>query len=290
MNDHTISRRSFTKTITGAAAGLGCLAAARPGTADAQTKKKEVVAVQLYTVRDLTAKDFTGTVKEVARIGYDAVEFAGYGGLAAKDMKKLLDDLGLGCAGTHEGFERLDKSLSEVIDYNKVIGNHWIGCPSMPRQFTEKGADGFKAFGEKMNAIGEKVAAAGMELYYHNHSFEFKKEGGKYLLDYLWEASNPKFVKAEIDVYWVKDGGEDPAAYIAKLKGRCPLLHMKDMTSGTPKTYAPVGTGILDMKVIVKAGRSAGVRCYVVEEDTTQIPPLESIAISCKNMRELLKG
>ncbi len=145
MNDHTISRRSFAKKVTGAAAGLGCLAAARPGRADAMArKKKEVVAVQLYTVRDLTAKDFTGTVKEVARIGYDAVEFAGYGGLAAKDMKKLLDDLGLGCAGTHEGFERLDKSLAEVIDYNRHR-KHWIGCLDAEGVHRE-GREGFKAF------------------------------------------------------------------------------------------------------------------------------------------------
>ncbi len=96
-------------------------------------------------------------------------------------------------------------------------------------------------------------------------------------------------MKAELDVYGLKTAARTRGVY-REAQGPLPLLHMKDMTAGTPKTYAPIGTGIIDMKAIVKAGRAAGVRCYIVEEDTTQIPPLESIAISVKNMRALLEG
>lgn len=290
MTHRTITRRDFTKKVTGSAIGIGCVAAANSASPASAQKKRTPVALQLYTIRELTGKDFAGTLGIVAKMGYDAVEFAGYGGLAAKDMKKLLGDLGLVCAGTHEGFDRLDTRLGEVIEYNRTIGNEWLVCPSMPEEWSGKGADGFRAFAERLNVIGEKARQAGMRLCYHNHSFEFKKADGKYLLDILLAAADPKRVDAEVDVYWVKYGGEDPVVFISLHKGRCPLIHMKDMTAGPEPTYAPVGTGILDMKGIVKAARNAGTQWFIVELDDSKLPILEAIEISLKNMRDLLKA
>ncbi|MFA6472490.1 MAG: hypothetical protein WCU00_10655, partial [Candidatus Latescibacterota bacterium] len=89
---------------------------------EAKKEKRTPVGLQLYTVRDLTAKDFAGTLKKVAEIGYDSVEFAGFGGLKAGEIKKLIVDLGLACAGSHEGYEGLDKNLPAVIDFNLAIG------------------------------------------------------------------------------------------------------------------------------------------------------------------------
>ena len=290
MKNLPLTRRDYTKKATGAAIGIGCAAAAESGFVHAAPKKGTPVALQLYTVRDLTAKDFPGTLATIAKMGYDAVEFAGYGGLSAADMKKLLGDLGLVCAGTHEGYERLDRNLDEVIGYNRAIGNEWLVCPSMPKEFSDKGADGFKAFAEKLNVIGEKANKAGMKLCYHNHSFEFKKADGKYLLDILLSAADPKLVSAEVDVYWVKFGGEDPVAFISRHAGRCPLLHMKDMTAGENPTYAPVGTGVIDMKGVVGAARKAGTKWFIVELDDSKMPMLQAIEISLRNMRALLKA
>ncbi len=279
-----MNRRDFTLKLTGTAFGLAALNAG----ADAAPRERGQVAIQLYTLRDFTGKDFTGTLKSVAELGYDAVEFAGYGGLSARDLKTRLDDLGLGCAGTHEGFERLEKNTDEVIEYNRTIGNRFLVCPSMPGEWREKGAAGYKAFGERMNVIGEKAKEAGMRVCYHNHSFEFAKEDGKYLIEYLFDATDPSLVGAEVDVYWVQHGGEDPAAFIRRYSNRCPLIHMKDMARGD-RSFAPVGTGTLDMPAIVAAARTAKAEWFTVEQDSSKKPILGEIEISLKNMRQLLK-
>ena len=290
MIHQTITRRDFTRKMAAvsSALGMGSFMSFKHDRANAAGKEKTPVALQLYTVRELTAKDFTGTLKTVAKIGYDAVEFAGYGGLSAGDLRKLIDDLGLKCAGTHEGFENLEKNLDETIAFSAKIGNSFIVCPSMPAEWRDKGADGFRGFGERMNEVGSKVKKAGMQLCYHNHNFEFKKEGGKYLIDYLFETADPELVKAEIDVYWVKYGGEDPASFIRRHSNRCPMIHMKDMADDRDKSFAPVGTGILDMKSIVQAARQANAVWFIVEQDRTKQPVLEAIEISLKNMRTLL--
>ncbi|MHB9031193.1 MAG: sugar phosphate isomerase/epimerase family protein [Candidatus Latescibacterota bacterium] len=285
-----MTRREFTRSLSGSALGLGALATSGGEAEAAFWNRTKPVALQLYTVRELAGKDFTGTLEKVAKIGYDGVEFAGYGGLSAKEMKQRLDDLGLKCAGTHEGFESLEKNLAEVIDYNREIGNKFLVCPSMPGEWRDKGADGFRAFGQRMNAIGEQANKAGMRLCYHNHSFEFKKENDKYLIEYLFEAVDPKLVGAEVDVYWVQHGGEDPASFIRRHAGRCPLIHMKDMAKDASHGFAPVGTGILDNKAIIRASRDAKAEWFTVEQDSSKQPILGEIETSLKNMRELLKG
>ena len=290
MKKDEITRRDFTgKLAAGAFLGIGGLMAAHSNETEAQKEKQTPVGLQLYTVRDLASKDFAGTLKQVAQIGYDSVEFAGFGGLSAKEVKKLLDDLGLACAGSHEGYDGLSKNLSAVIDFNLAIGNAYIVCPSMPQEWRGKGAEGFKAFGEKLTEIGRTVNKSGMQFCYHNHNFEFEKADGKYLIDYLLESSDPKAVKSEVDVYWVQYANADPAAFINKYSTRCPMIHMKDMANDEKRSFAPVGAGIMDMKSIVRAARKAKAARYIVEQDTVKGPVLEAIAVSLKNMRELLK-
>ena len=281
-----LSRRGFMSVA--AAAGCGIVASAGDGLALSKKKAVTPVGLQLYTLRDLMKEDFAGTVAKVAEIGYDAVEFAGYGGLSASGVKRLLSDLGLVCAGSHEGFQNLGDRLGETIEFNAAIGNGDIVCPSMPQEWRERGADGFREFGERMTAIGEKVKAAGLRFAYHNHNFEFERAGGKHLIDYFFETADPDVVGMEVDVYWVKRGGVDPAAFIRRNAKRCTMIHMKDMADDTEQSFAPVGTGTLDMPGIVAASREAGARWYVVEQDRTKRPPLEAVAISLKNMRALL--
>ena len=291
MTNFRMTRRNFNGRISGLCTALAAGAAVSSGCGMPFIGKKRhtPVGLQLYTLRDLMSKDFAGTVTKVAEIGYDAVEFAGYGGMSSSEVKKLLDDLGIVCAGTHEGYAGLSGgNLDSTIEFNASIGNGFIVCPSMPGEFRKKGADGFKAFGEKMNGIGKKVNAAGMRLCYHNHSFEFGEAGDGHLIDYLLEATDPDLVGLEVDVYWVKHGGVDPAAFIRSHADRCDMLHMKDMADDENKSFAPVGTGTLDMTGIIQAGRAVGADWYVVEQDRTKLPPLEAVEISLKNMRSLL--
>ena len=152
----------------------------------------------------------------------------------------------------------------------------------------QEGAKSFKEFGEKLTAIGAKCKEAGLQLCYHNHSFEFEQVDGKYGLDILFDAADPELVQAEVDVYWVQHAGEDPAELIRRYLNRCPLLHMKDIADDEEKSFAEVGEGILDFEAIIEASNVGGTQWYIVEQDRCKNPPLESIATSLKNLRGML--
>ncbi len=275
-----------------ASVGFRALRASGGALASPHTKNpgETPVSLQLYTVRTLTEKDFAGTLAKVAQIGYDAVELGGFGGLSSKELKKLLEDLGLQCSGSHEPFERLQGALPQVIQDNQEIGNSYVICPYMPESFQARGLDGFKEFGHKLAEVGAALKNANLQLCYHNHDFEFKTVGGKYLLDSLFAEVDPGLLKAEVDVFWVLHGGEDPVAHLRKYSGRVPLLHIKDMTRDDRRTFAPVGTGRLDLAGIVKAARADGAVWFVIEQDETEQPVLEAIAISLRNFRRILNA
>ena len=255
---------------------------------DTNGMAKLSISLQLYTVRDLTAKDFAGTIKEVARIGYRFVELAGYGNLkTAGEAKEVLDDNGVGVSGAHAAIEALESDLNKVMDESDVVGNKNIICPWMP-EARRKDAAGWKDVGHALDRIGRACHERGFEFAYHNHSFEFQKFSGKYGYDILWENSTPHLLKAEVDTYWIKHGGEEPVAYIEKLGTRVLLLHLKDMEKGPDKRFAPVGTGILDFKGIIAAAEKNGVKYGAVEQDNCyERPPLEAIKISFENLKKM---
>jgi len=242
------------------------------------------VALQMYTLRNESAKDFVGTLKKVAEVGYAGVELAGYGSLSASDLRKLLDDLGLKRAGSHVGMNDLQKDLDRVTEFNLEIGNHYIVYPSLPKEMRND-EKGFREAAKLLNSIGEKCSKQGLGFCYHNHNFEFQKFGGKYALDILYEAADPKFVQAEVDVYWAKHAGVDPADYIRRYPGRCPFIHLKDMAGDADRSFAEVGEGIIDFDAIFKASQAVGTKWYVVEQDLCKRPPLESVRISLENLR-----
>lgn len=246
------------------------------------------ISVQLYTVRDLLAKDFAGTVKQIAQIGYKAVEMAGYGNLkSAAEAKKALDDAGLKVSGAHASIDLLEKDLEKVLDENQTLGNTNLVCPFLPEN-RRKDAAGWKQVAQSLNRIGRAVHERGMTFAYHNHSFEFQQFDGKKGYDILWENTEPHLVKAEVDVYWVKHGGEDPVERINKLGDRVLLLHLKDMAAGADKKFAEVGTGILDFKAILAAAEKAGAQWGAVEQDNCyDTPPLEAIKTSLENLKKL---
>lgn len=246
------------------------------------------ISVQLYTVRDLIAKDFAGTVKQVAAIGYKSVEMAGYGDLkTAKAAKKALDDAGLKVDGGHATIDELEKDLERIMDENEALGSHYIICPWMPEE-RRKDAAGWKACAPALNRVGRACHERGFDFAYHNHSFEFQKFDGRPGLDILFENSEPHLVKAEIDVYWVKHGGEDPVERINKMGDRVMSLHLKDMQPGDDMKFAEVGAGILDFKAILDAATKNGVKYGAVEQDNTyDTPPLEAIRTSYENLKKL---
>ena len=246
------------------------------------------ISVQLYTLRDLTAKDLPGVLKSLNKIGYGAAELAGYGNLkSAAEVKKAFDDAGMKVSGAHVGIEQLEADLASVIRDHHTLGNKNVVIPWLDES-RRGSAEIWRKLAGMCNTIGAKLAAEGLTLAYHNHDFEFEKFDGKYGLDILWEHSDAKLLKSELDVFWVKRGGVDPAAYIQQHGSRVKLIHLKDLVAGAELKFAPVGEGTLDFIAITDAAVAAGVEWGAVEQDDCYgQDPLENVAISYRNLQKL---
>lgn len=235
------------------------------------------VGIQLYTLREDCAKDFRATIRAVAEIGYQGVELAGETGLSIKETKMLLEENNLEVAGSHHAIDQLQGDLDQVIEYNLRIGNSRIVCPYLPQEFQDKGAEGYRAAARILDEAGARLRRDGLSLSYHNHSFEFGgKENGQYFLDLLLALASPENLLAELDTYWVRHGGESPVEYINRYAGRVDLLHIKDMAGDPNRSFAEVGSGILDWDGIFTAAEKAGVKWLLVEQDTCPGPPIQS--------------
>jgi len=243
------------------------------------------LAVQLYTVRDRAAGDFAGTCRDVAKIGFRAVELAGYGNLkTAGEAKRALDDAGLKVAGSHTSIEALESNATQVMDENEALGNRNIVISYMPEP-RRKDAAGWKSVAASMSNIATKCNQRGFELVYHNHAFEFDQFGSQTGYDILWANAAPN-VKAELDVYWVRHGGGDPVAVMKKFASRLHLLHLKDMAAD--RKFAAVSSGTIDFATVIAEGNKAGVKWGIVEQDDCYgQDPLENIRTSFENLKTL---
>jgi sugar phosphate isomerase/epimerase len=245
------------------------------------------IAVQLYTLRDLTKTDFAGIVKQVAQIGYKGVELAGTGNLKTpQEVRKALDDAGLKVCGSHIGIDQLQKDLNKVLDDNDVIGNKAIVIPWIGEQY--RSAEGWAKLGKELAGFAQQAGKRGFVVCYHNHDFEFKTYNGKLGFDMIFEGTDPNLVKSELDLFWVKAGGQDPVAYIAKLGKRLHLVHLKDMAAGAERKFAPVGAGIMDYKALIDASNKLGIKWGIVEQDSTyETPPMDAIRTSFQNLKKM---
>ncbi len=245
-------------------------------------------SVQLYTVRDATAKDFATTLARIAKMGYQGVELAGWGNLTrAADVKKVLVDNGLKASGAHVGIEQLERQQAQTFADYKTIGCDNLIVPWMPQE-RRPDAAGWKNVAKTMNQLGKKCKDNGFILSYHNHDFEFQNFDGQTGLDILWAGSDPELVKAELDLFWVKKGGQDPVAYLKKLGKRVQLVHLKDMAAGPEGKFANVGTGIMDIPALVQAAVDQGVKWGIVEQDDCYgQDPLEAVRISMENLKKM---
>jgi sugar phosphate isomerase/epimerase len=248
--------------------------------------KMPKLGLQLYSLRDLAQEDFVGTLKKVANIGYDGVEFAGYGGLSAKELKRVVADLGLEPVSSHVPLSDLESNLGRVIEYGQELGLSNIVCPYLPEEKRQT-RDDYHRLAETMNQIGQDVALSGMKLAYHNHAFEFVKFDNQYALDILYALTEEQYVQAELDIYWVEYAGESAVDYVSRYAPRSGLLHVKDMTKDDERFFAEVGTGRLDIPSILAAAKSGGVEWYLVEQDVARRDALESVTMSYDYLKEL---
>ncbi|HEX6970592.1 MAG TPA: sugar phosphate isomerase/epimerase, partial [Limnochordia bacterium] len=169
---------------------------------------------------------------------------------------------------------------------HRLLGCEYVAIGGLPREYRQ--AEGYRRFAKEASEVARRLRDGGLTFAYHNHSFELEKFDGRTGLEILYAESDPTVFMSEIDTYWIQHGGGDPAAWIRRLKGRAPLVHLKDMVMrGREQLMAEVGEGNLNWPAILDACREAGTVWYIVEQDVCQRDPFESLAISLRNLHAM---
>lgn len=239
---------------------------------------KPQVAIQLYSVRDRSEKDFLGTIREMAEIGYKNVEFAGYYGVSAKELRAFLADVGLNAPSAHVGLtlnepDKWKDNLRAQAEYAVELGIKRFVVPWYPLGDNPTVSDVDK-MADTLAEASDIVAESGLTFGYHNHAFEFKAVDGKTVLDRVFDRVPAGKLFAELDLGWVKVGGQDPAAYVEKYAGKLPLVHAKDFKADG--TDAEIGKGAVDWDSALEACQKAGVEYVIVEQEGYEINSYES--------------
>lgn len=250
----------------------------------------------LYTLRDAMGTDPKATLQAVADAGYAYVEAAGYQdgkfyGMEPAEFKSYLESIGLQAKSSHMGMVTLENADQLIAD-TKAAGIEYFVIPVPPMGMFTFGPDGMGMKGSPeelvsvLSTLGEKCAAAGLKLLYHNHDFEFmENENGLVVADYILENTDPSQVNFQMDLFWVTKAGADPMAYFARFPGRFKAWHVKDMNP--EGQFAPVGTGNINFAKILSEKDKAGMEIYFVEQDQTfGLDPMEAIKISHKGLEE----
>lgn len=264
------------------------------------------VGLQLYSIRDKMEADFEGTLKKVKEMGYDYVEFAGYFGKTAEEIRAILDKYGLECVSVHQGLDFYEEKGIEGAEYVKKLGAKYSVIPWFDKKRLYEDIENVYAEFEKM---GKFLKENGLEMLYHNHDFEYVEIDGELVIDKIYSAVNPEYLNPEFDTCWVKYSGHEPVEYIEKYADRINIVHIKDFRceklnagqvygligGGEHKSnleenkfeFRPVGSGMQDVKGILAAVEKAGVEYIIVEQDRWH----DQDSLECaKKSREYLKS
>jgi sugar phosphate isomerase/epimerase len=237
------------------------------------------IALQMWSLRDDMQKDFAATVAAVAQIGYAGVELAGYGNLDAPGAAAALKNAGLRAAGMHTGIARLRDELPQVIDEARLFGARDIICPWLPPAEAFPNPEACERTAAELNAIGAKLRAAGLRLAYHNHAAEFAPPvGGRAVFDWLLDASEPRNLSAELDVYWAHVAGKNPVDFMREQGRRITLLHLKDEKE--------LGLGPVDFEAVFRAvDAAAAIEWLIVEQEHYTATPLAGVRACLDQLR-----
>jgi len=285
MTTPSLPRREFLKH-SAVAAAAACAATAAPSlfAAAGYGGRKVPIGLQLYSVREQCAKDLDRTVTAVAKMGYKGVEFAGYYGRDAKALRKLLDDLGLKCCGTHIGLDTLTgDNLAQTLEFNHTLGNKFLIVPGLDAKYTKSRA-GWQEVAGIFNDLADKVKAHGMRVGYHNHTIEFQALDGELPWDTFFGGTK-KAVVMQFDTGNAMHGGGDATVYLRKYPGRAATVHVKPFSKAKPN--ALMGDDELPWQEIFRlCETSGGTEWYIIEYESDAYEPLVSVEKSLAVMRK----
>jgi sugar phosphate isomerase/epimerase len=304
-------RRAFLTHISLLAAGLPALATTETRH-EAQSALLDRLGVGLFTLPTLLEKDFAGTMKLLASIGYREVETfgpyswsaqvaqdrwkvtsqslafkgSGYFGLTPSAVRRILDDHGLTSPSMHTDLDSLRTRLEPMAEAARVLGQRYVVLPSIPAS-ERRSLDGYRRMADAFNQIGALATKLGVRFKYHNHGYGLAPIDGIVPFDMLVERTDPTLVDLQMDLYWMTAGGADPIAYLQRYKGRYKSLHIKDMVKrvqfagdgGDSSQWIALfpfvtdaGRGVLDLPAILSAAKRAGVEHFFLERDQTPTP------------------
>jgi sugar phosphate isomerase/epimerase len=268
---------------------LLAMAAGAPLTRAVAQSRRIPVGLELYSVRDELAKDVKGTVTAVARMGYQVVEFYSpyyqWTSEYAKEIRKLMDDLGIRCNSTHNDYRALTpEGLAKAIELNGILGAKYVVMASSPAN----SAESWKGVAGVLTAASEKLQSAGLRTGYHNHQTEFRATvDGKMPIEII-AANTPKSVMLQLDVGTCVEVGYDPAKWIEANPGRINCVHLKEWGAGPGRGYECLfGEGDVKWaRVFAAAEKAGGVEFYLIEQEGSRLPQLEAARRCLENCRK----
>lgn len=274
-----VSRRSFIKQSGAALAAVSVLGCQKQQTLTAP--KTIPLGVQLYSVRTECEKDLPRTLEAVAKIGYQGVEFAGFYNYAAADLKKLLDDNGLKCCGSHTQLSAVSpENWDATVEFNHIIGNPYLVVPWIPEEMRTP-VDKWKELADFFNELADKIKPHGMKIGYHNHDFEFKLTDGLVPWDVFAANTQPEVI-LQLDTGNASIGGADALKTLTAYPGRAVTIHLKEYSATNPN--AIMGEGDIPWKeVLAFCETQGGTEWYIIEEEKDIYPPLVAIEKCFKN-------
>ncbi len=230
-------------------------------------RKLDRIGLALYTVRDLTSRDYERTLRQVAEIGYRDVDMYIYDARREPaETRAMLDRVGLACPSARVASPALYRGWDRFLDAANTLGARWITLANVSYEERLHLRD-WQELADVLNKAGDAARRRGLGLCYHNHSFELEPMEGKIPLDLLLASTDPELVKLQMDVYWMTHGGRNPATEIRRLGSRVATLHLKDMAATPARAITSVGKGIVDFKAVLAAAADVKVAHCFVEED-----------------------
>ena len=281
-----LSRRDLLKLGAGAAAICATRIDLLHAEPESPGKKKIPIGLQLYSVRDACGKDFPGVLAALGKMGYQGVEFAGYYGRNAVQLRKMLDDNGLICCGTHTGLDTLmGNNFQRTVDFHKTLGNKYLIVPGMGGDRLGS-PEAIKKTAALFTELAEKVKPLGMYVGYHAHGGDFRKFGGETVWEILYGNAGPDVIM-QMDIGNCLGGGSDPYAILKKFPGRSLTIHLKEHGG---KHGATIGQGTVKWDEVFQICETTGkTEWYVVEQESYTGSSLDSVKQCLENLKKMGK-